>query len=498
MKKNRLQLAMMVMAILGIAGFQLFWLAGTYRQEKKSLTVKTNLAFRNVIQDLQASKIKLDSNPVCDTARKMKVKMLVNDTLHEDISVSMNNRKGIVSTINVIRKGLPAYHPIDSSLKGAVFISKTSDIESKEIDLPGMESIDSAALKRNGIIRLLYRVDSLQDSLTLREVDSAFAASLYKQHLGISYQVSRRLSDADEFPSSENEITIGFARPVTYKMELKNNFPYLLKQVAMPVLFSILLLGITIASFVLLYRNLKKQRRLTEIKNEFIGNITHELKTPIATVSVAVEAMKNFNALNNPERTREYLDISASELQRLSLLVDKVLSLSRFEKKQVEIRKEKFDIVVLIREVMESMKPQFEKYQAATSLQMTGYNFLIEADRKHISSVVYNLLDNALKYSSQQPKIDVLLNSTDEFIELQVADNGIGIPKEYNRKIFEQFFRVPNGDKHNVKGYGLGLSYVNFIVLSHGGTIEVNSSEGKGSVFVIKLPYHDKMNKHEA
>ena len=483
---------MMIVAILGIAGFQLFWLNGTYRQEKKTLTVKANLAFRNAVQDLQVSKIKIDSVAQGDTTRRMKVKMIVSDTLHQDISVSMNNKKGIVSTINVIRRSIPAHSSNDSLLKGALFVTKTKDVRENELNLPGMETCDSTidplAADRNRVVQLLYKVDSMQDTLSIKEIDSAFTAALNKQHLGISYTIMQRSSGVNEFPSTENEITIGFAKPVTYRMELENNFPYLVKQIAMPLLFSLLLLSITIASFVLLYKNLNRQRRLTEIRNEFIGNITHELKTPIATVSVAVEAMKNFNALKDPGRTQEYLDISANELQRLSLLVDRVLSFSRFEKNQVEIRKEKFDLVELVREVMESMKPLFEKQHAVTSLQLTGLDFNIEADRKHISSVIYNLLDNALKYSTANPKIEVQVSRKNDFIELRFTDNGIGIPKEYLKKIFEQFFRVPTGDRHNVKGYGLGLSYVNYIVLNHGGSIDVESEAGKGSTFTVRIP----------
>ncbi|MEO8769722.1 MAG: HAMP domain-containing sensor histidine kinase [Ferruginibacter sp.] len=270
-----------------------------------------------------------------------------------------------------------------------------------------------------------------------------------------------------------------------------NTSSYLLRRIGLPIFFSILLLTITIISFLLLYRNLVQQKRLTAIKNEFIGNITHELKTPIATVSVAIEAMKNFNALQNPERTQEYLDISTNELQRLSLLVDKVLSLSKFEKNEIEIKKENFDLVQLIREVMESMKPQFEKQEAATSLQLTGINFIIEADRRHISSVIYNLLDNALKYSMKNPQIAVQVIDHSQYLELRVTDNGIGIPAEYKKKIFEQFFRVPAGDTHNIKGYGLGLSYVNYIVASHQGFIEVESELNKGSTFIIKLPFKE-------
>src|SRR4029450_13258035 len=146
--------------------------------------------------------------------------------------------------------------------------------------------------------------------------------------------------------------TVVFVHPVTYHLEIGKSFSYLIKKITLPILFSIFLVGVTVLSFLLLYRNLLKQQRLAELKNDFISNITHELKTPISTVAVAIEALKNFNAMQNPERTKEYLDISANELQRLGLLVDKVLKLSMFEKKEVELKKEAFDMEELINEVL--------------------------------------------------------------------------------------------------------------------------------------------------
>jgi two-component system phosphate regulon sensor histidine kinase PhoR len=233
------------------------------------------------------------------------------------------------------------------------------------------------------------------------------------------------------------------------------------------------------------------QRRLADIKNDFISNITHELKTPIATVNVAIEAMKSFNVLNDTKRTQEYLDISASELKRLSLLVDKVLKLSMFEKKEIELKKEWFNLHELVKEVMSSMRLQFEKQKTIMSMSITGDKLDIKADRLHITSVVYNLLDNALKYSNQGSKIDINITSHPQYIELNVSDNGIGISEEFRSKIFEQFFRVPSGDRHNIKGYGLGLSYVNHIVKIHRGLIKVESELGKGSTFSVRLPYDD-------
>jgi two-component system phosphate regulon sensor histidine kinase PhoR len=259
-----------------------------------------------------------------------------------------------------------------------------------------------------------------------------------------------------------------------------------------PIIFvSVLLVALTVLSFILLFRSLVRQNKLTQLKNDFISNITHELKTPIATVSVAIEAMKNFNVLDDPKQTQEYLSISTTELQRLTLLVDKVLRLSMFEKKEIQFKKESFDIGQLSVEVMESMKLQFEKQHAKTSIELTGKNFTINADKRHIASVIYNLLDNALKYSPSDPVINIHIIDRSTFLEIRVTDQGIGIAHEYKEKIFEQFFRVPSGDRHNTKGYGLGLSYANHIVRSHLGFIELETQEGKGSTFIVKLPFSE-------
>ncbi|HJS54407.1 MAG TPA: HAMP domain-containing sensor histidine kinase, partial [Chitinophagaceae bacterium] len=279
---------------------------------------------------------------------------------------------------------------------------------------------------------------------------------------------------------------------------------YLLKKLASPILFSVFLVGVTVLSFVLLHRNLQRQKKLTEIKNEFISNITHELKTPIATVGVAIEALKNFNAINDPERTQEYLDISQNELHRLSLLVDKVLKLSMFENKEIELKYESFDLKEVVDEVVSSMRLQIEKYQANVSVNVGG-NTSLQGDRLHLLSVVFNLLDNALKYGNTplsaragtdgndtagQGNIAVKFDLVEKGneVELSVADNGIGISPEYREKVFEKFFRVPLGNTHNTKGYGLGLSYVSHVIKKHKGKIEVESQPGLGSKFIITLP----------
>jgi two-component system phosphate regulon sensor histidine kinase PhoR len=336
------------------------------------------------------------------------------------------------------------------------------------------------------IFNLLYGVDSLQDPLRLAEIDSAYTKALKEEKLNIPFSIiadSTGTSDETAF----NEVTVGLANPVTYKLKLGNTFPYLIKQILQPILFSILLLGITVLSFLLLYKNLLRQKRLAEVKNEFISNITHELKTPIATVGVAIEALKNFNAIHDPQRTKEYLDISSNELQRLNLLVDKVLKLSMFEKKEVELKFETFDLKGVIDEVVDSLRLQLEKCRATVNVTHEG-DLIMQGDRLHMVSVIFNLLDNALKYSKEDPSIKINLQEKENTVVLTVTDNGIGIAAEYKDKIFEKFFRIPHGDTHNAKGYGLGLSYAAQVIQKHNGTIEAESQSGIGTKFTITLP----------
>ncbi len=418
------------------------------------------------------------------------MKVFVKDD-NTQIRVRKHPRTEVVSTINIIGDKLK--DSLKKMPKGKMIISmnKTSVGPDGDTSLIQQEFTGAGPGDGNRFFNLLYGVDSLQDSLRVTEIDSAYAIALKKEKISIPYTVSKSESKTKKPDQSLIEITTGLAHPITYKLQIGNTFPYLIRQITQPILFSILLLGITILSFVLLYKNLLKQRKLAALKNEFISNITHELKTPIATVGVAIEALKNFNAMDNPERTREYLDISTNELQRLSLLVDKVLKLSMFEKKEMELKLEPVDLKSLTDEVINSLKLQLEKKNALINLKSTG-DVSVKGDRLHLLSVIFNLLDNALKYCSKDPEVDINMTETEYAVELTIKDNGIGVAPEYRDKIFDKFFRIPHGDTHNAKGYGLGLSYVAQVVRQHNGVITVNSEPGNGTTFTITLPKNDQ------
>ncbi len=448
------------------------------------------MAFRETIMQLQVTKLKLDGTQwdVKDSSSG-KSKIIMHSENGEQVSIRIKPKQEIISTINVIRGKLQdSLKKIPGGKPGMITISMN--------ETSAVSGNDSLQLKRhiqgthgngNRIFSLLYGVDSLQDSLRLTEIDSAYTAALKEEKINIPFTIIKADSAnvSDEF--AFNEVTVGLANPVTYKLKTGNIFPYLLKQIIQPILFSFLLLGITILSFVLLYRNLLKQQRLAASKNEFISNITHELKTPIATVGVAIEALKNFNAIDNPQRTKEYLDISSNELQRLGLLVDKVLKLSMFEKKEVELSYETINLKEVVDEVVSSLKLQLEKNRASVAVTSQG-DVNIQGDRLHMQSVVFNLLDNSIKYSNKEPSIQIDLKEKGNDVVVNISDNGIGMDPTFKDKVFDKFFRIPHGDTHNAKGYGLGLSYTAQVIQKHQGTIAVESKPGIGTTFTIILP----------
>lgn len=491
MKRNKIKFGpvLMVITILCIAVFQFYWLRENYVREKRTLTMKAEMLFRETVMKLQVSRLKLDGINF-DTSKKGRIRVKAG---HDENSnrFQFTPKDEIVTSINVLRDKLADSILKDTSgKKGTMMITmNTSSSLTTEGDSMkfNMEMHGPPPPMDNHIFSFLYGVDSLQEPIRITEIDSAYSLALQKQKLAIPFSIVLKDSSEHTDGSRFNAVTIGLAHPVTYKLELGNVFSYLIKRITQPILFSILLLGITILSFVLLYKNLLKQQRLAALKNEFISNVTHELKTPIATVGVAIEALKNFNAIHNPEKTKEYLDISSNELHRLNLLVDKVLKLSMFEKQEMELKKEPVNLEEVIQEVTDSLKLQFEKHRAKLSVTHSG-DTVLQGDRLHLLSVVYNLLDNALKYSKGDPAIQVDIKGDDKLVVLTVADNGIGIAPEYKSKIFEKFFRIPHGDTHNAKGYGLGLSYVAQVIKKHNGTLVVESQPGTGTVFTISIP----------
>jgi signal transduction histidine kinase len=260
-----------------------------------------------------------------------------------------------------------------------------------------------------------------------------------------------------------------------------------LKEMILPLLLSGLLIMFTIFCFYYIVRTINQQRKLTELKDDFINNMTHELKTPIATITVAIEGLQKYNALNDPEKTQRYLQTSRNELNRLNDLVTKVLNMASFDSKTVSLTKETIPVDEMVNDLIVSEKAKTEK-KISISYQNAQHIEAIEADKTHFRNVLANIIDNAVKYSEEPVDIKITLTKSGGNALFSIKDNGIGIPAAHLNHVFDKFHRVPAGNVHNVKGTGLGLNYVKYIVEAHGGTVAVISQVGAGSEFIVAMP----------
>jgi two-component system, OmpR family, phosphate regulon sensor histidine kinase PhoR len=224
------------------------------------------------------------------------------------------------------------------------------------------------------------------------------------------------------------------------------------------------------------------QKRLSEVQRDFVNNMTHEFQTPIATIRVATDVLAQPRIMNEPERMKKYVQIIRQENNRLKNQVESVLNTARLERGKLELHIQLQELHEIITEATESLKMELEDN---FHVELTASKSSIYADRTHLMSIVRNLLENAVKYSPKPPNITIKTENIGDSLTLSVSDNGIGIPKEYQPKIYDKFYRVPTGNVHNVKGFGLGLSYVKQIVKAHNWQIELDSDLGKGSTFRI-------------
>lgn len=248
----------------------------------------------------------------------------------------------------------------------------------------------------------------------------------------------------------------------------------------------VLLLVITFFSYTLFV--ILKQKRLSEIQKDFINNMTHEFKTPIATIAVSAEVLKDPNIVQQPERLMNYAGIIEKENLRLKQQVERVLQMARLDKEDIGLKKERVNIHQLIQDSIRHHATTLQERKGIVSCEMKASDTQVEADKLHLTSVFNNLLDNAIKYCKVIPEITVRTLNHNKGILVEVLDNGIGISPENQRRVFQKFYRVPTGNVHDVKGFGLGLSYAKTVVEAHGGEISLQSEIGKGCVFRIYIP----------
>ncbi len=263
---------------------------------------------------------------------------------------------------------------------------------------------------------------------------------------------------------------------------------YLVKRLSTNIAVAIILLLILGAAFAISLISFKKQLQLSRMRNDFVGNITHELKTPVATVRVALEALLSYKVMDNRAKAEEYLRIASQETYRLDNLIQRVIEMAIREGEASIINPEKLCLKQMVNEVITSMQIRIAQQQAKIQVDFSGDDFSIKADSLHLQGVLNSLLDNSLNYCVQNPSVYIRLEEQVSTILLTVSDNGIGIPEEYLNRVFDKFFRVPSGNRHNVKGYGLGLSYAASVMQQLSGSISVRNNPEGGCTFTLTFP----------
>ena len=271
---------------------------------------------------------------------------------------------------------------------------------------------------------------------------------------------------------------------------LPNIDNYVLQSLKWRIVTSILFTIIILLAFYLTVRTMLRQKKLGEIKNDFINNMTHEFKTPIATISLAVDAMKNEKVINDREKLGYFSGIIKEENQRMNRQVETILRASQLEKQEIDLNLEPVHVHQLIQDTVDNFALQLEDKKGKVELSLNAKNDLINADEVHFLNLVNNLMDNAVKYAKDNtpPLIKLTTQSNGKNFTLKIEDNGIGMNRDTVKRVFERFYRAHTGNVHNVKGFGLGLSYVKTMVEAHEGDIKAESTLGKGSTFTVDFP----------
>jgi two-component system phosphate regulon sensor histidine kinase PhoR len=255
-----------------------------------------------------------------------------------------------------------------------------------------------------------------------------------------------------------------------------------------PWIYVVVIALLILVFFLFTINVIVKQKRLSEVKNDFINNMTHELKTPISTIGLSAEMLMRPGSVQDAQKIQRYATIIYKENKRLENQVEKVLNIAKLDKEHIVLKLEQIDIHEILKDIKENFEFSQEFRGGKIQIQTQAENTEIIGDLVHITNVLYNLIENASKYCEKDPLIIIRTRTDKKFFIIEIEDNGIGIQKEHIPHLFEKFYRVPTGNLHNVKGFGLGLYYVKLIIEAHKGKIDVQSNISKGTIFTCYFP----------
>ena len=470
---------LLIVSLTALFGYQVYWLSGLYKSRYQSdeslINVSLQMAdFAEIMERVKTLRSEGDLHGSVTIAqgwsnagKQTKVRtdsVVVNNDGTRTIKVTTIKTEKSEDSISASASSYAVSSPGEMSSAYQIGLHQGIDNISK----PNPAVLDSILMERLAS----YEVNAPHRLLMLSGADTLAVVSTQ------GYTPSSRAKDFDLSYGEEGEGKI-------YRLTMEPLTFVILRKMAGVIAASLVLFLILAFSFWFLIHTMLKQKSLEEMKSDFTNNITHELKTPVAVAYAANDALLNFDAGNDPEKRREYLEISQGQLEKLEGMIEQILSMSMESRKTFELKRETIELEPLLQKLADQHTLSAGKTCDIKVNVDSG--LVLDADRFHLSNIVSNLIDNAIKYSGDSVHIDITAKATDEGTEIRFRDNGIGIAPDKQKHLFDKFYRVPTGNIHDVKGYGLGLYYAKTMVEKHGGTIEVSSTPGKGSEFILTL-----------
>ncbi len=518
----RLLVLLMSLSLIGIILVQVYWFNNSFKNNDEQFKFHVKQVIGNVADKLQkkeAYSFYDQYNHYKDSTGKIPKK----DDLYELYYVQKNTRtnKTIVYSNTLISEDFQ----ISSDLFNKKFDSERfKNFSSKRVtEIYNNNKIDNSNINRSLMpdVKIeksgnLDALDNAQFEIFFKDIASAMPLEERVSKVELQGLIKKELEEYGvstkfEFGIYSNGIAtkiksndFNYDKDATYsipiftdnegneKYKLLVTFPhkkkFLLSELLSITTLSIIFTLIIIIAYTSALNQLIRQRQISEIKTDFINNMTHEFKTPIATINLALDAIRNPKIIDDKEKVFKYLEMIRDENKRMHAQVENVLRISKLEKRELNIIKESTDIEEVINDAIEHVSLILEDREGSIKVHFNALRNTVLLNDVHFTNVVVNILENAIKYSPEIPEIDIYTENIKDMVLIKIKDKGVGMSKVAQKKIFEKFYREHTGDIHNVKGHGLGLAYVKRIVDDHNGQVYVESEKGKGSTFIIKLP----------
>lgn len=506
-------IALMGISLVGLICLQAFWVLKDFRMAEQNFDRNVKFAINRVLERFLERQITSENHFSFSSSSSTFSADSISKLLRVESFDSKQNGSPnfkIKTNSTVIRTtNLDKIHEIDfqkiQDSSEVTIIVKANAGDGKSIHLVESSKTVEQSFSRTSTWSSSSASQKLKNPVSYDLLDTLLHEELVSQGLDMGFDliVWNRNFDKAVYKNGEFETkqkgNLGFTIPIIgvgnapEQNLLWVDFPtkqtFVWKEVASMLFASVLLISVVSVCFWFAIRTILNQKKLSEIKNDFINNMTHEFKTPISNVGLALEGMQNFGMMQNPTNAEKYLEIAKKENLRLGNQVEKVLQIAILEKDDFRLNIKQVLLHSLISEVSERFKIQLAEKSGSIQLKLNAKTDLLEADEIHLGNLISNLVDNAIKYSSGKPKVEISTENRTNGVLIIVSDKGIGIPKNQLNQIFEKFHRVSTGNLHKVKGFGLGLSYVSEIVNKHNGSIQVKSELGQGSRFEVFLPF---------